>query len=100
MFLKFYIGCVNPSETNPVLATQAVFQNSEILLFLSYTRGDQKYLGQNLLYENESIYKLLEVVSFKVRPSRLYAAIPAILPLFIACLVGLFGNGLQLPCRV
>jgi hypothetical protein len=64
------------------------------------TRADQKYLGQNLLYENESIYKLLEVVSFKVQPSRLYAAIPVILPLFNACLVGLFRNGLQLPCRI
>jgi hypothetical protein len=44
-------------------------------------KADQKYPGQNLLWENESIYKLLEVISFKVLRSRLYAAIPAIFPL-------------------
>jgi hypothetical protein len=34
-----------------------------------HTRADQKYAGQNLLQENESIYKLLKVISFEVRHS-------------------------------
>jgi hypothetical protein len=72
-----------------------IFQYHEL-----HTRADHKYPGQNLLQENERIYKLIEVISFKVRPSRLYAAIPTIVTLFNACLVGLFGNGLQLPCRI
>jgi hypothetical protein len=102
-FKAYSVHCKESNGILPLINRRCIrnysqYSSNDVVwqfLFLMY-EGWSKISGTEFIVGNESFYKLLEVISFKVRPSRLYTVIPTILSRFNSCLVGLFGNGLQL----